>query len=86
MWLDYVDFGDYSLKAVQSEVGGMDLQSKDLSTLFNKLGMTKEDDQKLLAERIFLLRESPHLSFSSSFSNSMLSLQVHLPNTVFAFL
>lgn len=80
MWLDHVDLGDYSLKAVQQDIVGTDLFAEDPSDLAQKLGMTNEQDREYLGRRIKRLKRNPQLSFSSSFSSfdfshSAISLQ-----------
>jgi hypothetical protein len=48
MWLDHVDFGDYSLAAVQKELTGAELLDEDISFICRKLNITREDDKEML--------------------------------------
>jgi hypothetical protein len=48
MWLDHVDFGDYSLAAVQKELTGAELLDEDISFICRKLNITREDDTEML--------------------------------------
>lgn len=48
MWLDHVDFGDYSLHAVQSELTGSLLLQLSLSSICEMLHVKSQDDKDML--------------------------------------
>lgn len=48
MWLDHVDFGDYSLRAVHSEMTGAELVTSDIDSIYEKLHVRSDDDKQLL--------------------------------------
>lgn len=56
------------------QVVGTELFEKDPRKLLEKLEMTNEEDINELKQKLRKLRKNPSGSFSSSFSNSMLSL------------